>query len=152
MSRTVRIERINRPARAVLCAVALAVLAAPAGLLAQQSRTRGDADNGKRLFYAHGCYGCHGYNGDTGVRDLVGTGSPIVQNEDVFLQFLRLRADQAPAFPSTRMPNYPKEALSDSDARDIFAYVRTFRLDAPDVDDVPVFRKILESASRPYEP
>ena len=33
----------------------------------------GDAARGKELYYDHGCYGCHGYNGETGARDLVGT-------------------------------------------------------------------------------
>jgi len=114
-----------------------------------------DAPNpeiGKRLFYEHGCYGCHGFNGETGARDLVGTGSPIIADEQTFITYLRLRADQAPVLPSTRMPNYPVEALSDEDARHIYAYIRTFELDAPAIDDVPVFRQILESAARPYTP
>lgn len=109
----------------------------------------GSAARGKQLYVAHGCYGCHGYNGETGARDLVGTGSPIVADEKVFIAFLRMRADQAPHLPSTRMPNYPAAALSDAAARDIFAFVRTLKLDAPAVESVPAMRKILESAARP---
>jgi len=116
------------------------------GALAQQAH--GDADNGKKLFYAHGCYGCHGFNGETGARDLVGTGSPIIADEATFVMFLRLRGDQAPELPSTRMPNFPVEALSDAEARDIYAYVRTFELDAPPVEEVPTLRAILDSANR----
>lgn len=108
----------------------------------------GDADRGKELYYAHGCYGCHGYNGETGARDLVGTNSPLIANADTFLLFLRLRADYAPLLPSTRMPSYPESALSDDDARDIYAYVRTFELNAPDAEDVPALQAILESAGR----
>ncbi len=107
---------------------------------------------GKRLFYEHGCYGCHGFNGETGARDLVGTNSPIIADEQTFITYLRLRADQAPVLPSTRMPNYPVETLSDEDARHLYAYIASFELDAPEIDDVPVFRQILESASRPYTP
>jgi mono/diheme cytochrome c family protein len=132
---------------ALLSAAALG-LWKPTGAVAQEAPP-GNAQHGKQLFYAHGCYGCHGYNGETGVRNLVGTGSPIVMDEATFLTFLRLRADQAPVAPSTRMPNFPVEALSDSDARDIFAYIRTFKLDAPRVEDVPVLRAILESATKP---
>ncbi len=129
--------------------ISLTLLAlSPSGSAAQDAE-RGNAEHGKQLFYAHGCYGCHGYNGETGARDLVGTGSPIVSDEDTFLTFLRLRADQAPVAPSTRMPNFPVEALSDADARDIFAYIRTFKLDAPRVEDVPVLRQILEAAQQP---
>ncbi|HEX6996896.1 MAG TPA: cytochrome c [Gammaproteobacteria bacterium] len=113
---------------------------------------RGDPVRGRQLYYDHGCYGCHGFNGETGARDLVATGSPIIADEDLFIQFLRARGDQAPLLPSTRMPSYPVEALSDADARDIYAYVRTFELDAPAIEDVPAFRAILESAARPYEP
>lgn len=111
----------------------------------------GDAAQGKELYYAHGCYGCHGYNGETGARDLVGTNSPLIANVDTFLVFLRLRADYLPLLPSTRMPAYPESALSDAEARDIYAYVSGFELNAPDVEDVPALQAILDSASRPLE-
>jgi ubiquinol-cytochrome c reductase cytochrome c subunit len=122
------------------------------GAAAQDSAAAPSVERGKELFYVQGCYQCHGFNGETGVQDLVGTGSPIVQNVDLFLTFLRLRADQAPLLPSTRMPNYPENALSDAEARDIFAYINTLELDAPDVDAVPTLKAILESAERPYTP
>jgi len=109
----------------------------------------GDAARGRQLFHDHGCYGCHGFNGDTGARDLVGTNSPLIADLATFTTFLRLRGDQAPLLPSTRMPNYPASALSDAQVRDIYAYVRTFKVDAPAVKDVPTLKAILESASRP---
>jgi mono/diheme cytochrome c family protein len=108
----------------------------------------GDPARGKQLFYQHGCYGCHGYSGETGFRNLVGTGSPIVENADLFVTFLRLRADVMPGFPSTTMPNYAATSLSDAAARDIFAYVSSFKLDSPRADDVPALRAIMESARR----
>jgi mono/diheme cytochrome c family protein len=112
----------------------------------------GNAANGKKLFYAHTCYGCHGFNGETGVRDLVGTNSPIIANEDTFILFLRQRADRAPITPSTGMPNFPENALPNKDAKDIYAYIRSFKLDAPKVQDVPTLKKILDSADKPYKP
>ena len=111
----------------------------------------GDAARGKELYYAHGCYGCHGYNGETGARDLVGTNSPLIANADTFVLFLRLRADYAPLLPSTRMPAYPQSALNDADARDIYAYVSGFELNAPEVEDIPALQAILESAGRSLE-
>jgi cytochrome c553 len=114
--------------------------------------TSGNAAHGKQVYYEHGCYGCHGYNGETGVRDLVGTNSPIIADEKTFITFLRLRADQAPTLPSTRMPNFSAAALSDADARDLYVYIRTFKLDAPNVEDVPTLQRILEAAERPHEP
>jgi hypothetical protein len=47
------------------------------------------------------------------------------------------------------MPNYPESSLSDAEARDMFAYIQTFELDAPDVDDIPALRAILDSAASP---
>jgi cytochrome c553 len=111
----------------------------------------GDAESGKKAYYDHGCYGCHGYNGETGWRDLVGTNSPLVTNEATFLVYLRARTDYTPLVPSTRMPAYPESALSDADARDIYAYIRTFELDAPEVEDIPALQVILESAGKQLE-
>jgi mono/diheme cytochrome c family protein len=106
----------------------------------------GDAGRGKPLYYTHGCYSCHGYNGQTGARALAGSDSPNLATVAAFVAYLRLRADVAPTYPVTSMPNYAATALGDADARDIYAYIRTFTLDAPDVQDVPALRAILESA------
>lgn len=143
-----RLERL----RTVAAAAAVGLIASWAGPAAAQSSSQpgpvtGNAARGKQLYYEHTCYGCHGYNGQTGVRQLVG--SPLLANEETFITYLRLRADQAPVLPSTRMPNFPESSLSDADAKDIYAYVRTFELDAPDVDDVPALKAIVESASTP---
>jgi len=108
----------------------------------------GNATRGKQLFRTHGCYECHGYNGETGARDLVGTQSPLIGDLATFTMFLRLRGDQAPLLPSSRMPNYPASSLPDADVRDIYAFVRTFKLDAPAVNDVPALKAILDAASR----
>jgi mono/diheme cytochrome c family protein len=138
---------------ALLGSIAATVALAGGSLVAAQERgVAGDAAAGKQLYYDHGCYGCHGFNGETGARDLVATGSPIIADVATFTTYLRLRADQAPLLPSTRMPNYPESALSDAEVRDIYAYVRTFALNAPEVDEVPALKAILDAASRPSEP
>lgn len=146
--------RITRPARiARLAFAAGAAFLAGAGIAGAQDRgAGGDVERGRQLYYEHGCYGCHGFNGETGARDLVATGSPIIADAGTFVAFLRLRGDFAPVLPTTRMPNYPETALSDAQARDIFAFVQTFDLDAPAVEDIPVFEQILDAAARPYEP
>lgn len=125
-----------------------AVLAATPAIVYPQD---GDAARGKDLYYAHGCYGCHGYNGETGARDLVGTNSPLIADVDTFVLFLRLRSDYLPVLPSTRMPAYPESALSDADARDIYAFISGFELNAPDVEDIPALQEIIESAGRQLE-
>ena len=136
--------RVLALAGRIACAISLAM----SGIVYAQD---GDVARGKELYYAHGCYGCHGYNGETGARDLVGTNSPLVADVDTFLLYLRARADYAPLVPSTRMPAYPETALSDADARDIYAYISTFELNAPEVEDIPALQAILESAARPLK-
>lgn len=136
----------TKPAQAATAGSAMLAIALALPLGAQ------DMANGELVFYEHGCYGCHGFNGETGARDLVGTNSPLVADEQTFITFLRLRGDVAPLLPTTRMPNYPARALSDEDARDLFAFISSFRLNAPAVEDVPTLRAILESADRPYQP
>jgi ubiquinol-cytochrome c reductase cytochrome c subunit len=134
---------VKRPA-----VLGVALLAFATGVPAADAPA-GNVARGKQLFRAHGCYQCHGYNGETGARDLVGTNSPLIADLATFTMFLRMRGDQAPLLPSTRMPNFPASALPDADVRDLFAYIRTFKLDAPEVKDVPALKAILESASRP---
>lgn len=105
---------------------------------------------GKQLYYRHGCYGCHGFNGETGVRRLVG--SPILVRPETFVAYLRLRADQQPLVPSTKMPSFPASSLSDADALAIYAYVRSFVLHAPDPKGIAAFQKILQSARGTTKP
>jgi mono/diheme cytochrome c family protein len=110
----------------------------------------GNAALGKPLYYNHGCYGCHGFNGETG-RAFVGRWGNLA-TEAGFLAFLRARADQAPRAASTGMPNFPVNALSDKDAKDIYAYIRTFKSNAPELKDIPALNTIVTAASRPYKP
>jgi mono/diheme cytochrome c family protein len=135
----------------IAAALLAAGLATVAGAVAAQG-TAGDAARGKQLYYAHGCYGCHGFQGQTGARNLVGTNSPIIATPEAFIAFLRQRGSFQPMIPSTRMPAFPATALSDPQARDIYAYIKTFKLDAPEVKDIPVFATIQASAAAPYKP
>jgi mono/diheme cytochrome c family protein len=131
--------------------VACAVLAFFGGAPAQQTPSA-DPTRGKQLYYDHGCYGCHGFNGETGVRRLVGTGSSILESPDTFVAFLRLRADATPLLPSTSMPSYAVTALSNAEARDIYSYIRTFVLNAPDPKTIITLQTIIDSAKAPYKP
>jgi mono/diheme cytochrome c family protein len=136
---------------AIACGVAFTWQALFANAAEPDSQS-GDPARGKLLYYAHGCYECHGFNGETGARNLVGTGSPIVQDRDTFIAFLRLRANVTPMVPSAAMPSFPPTTLSDAQARDIFAYVRTFVLHSPDPRQIPALQKIIDSGTTPYKP
>ena len=126
--------------------------AAPAGNpTPPTSPVTGNAANGKALYFNHTCYGCHGYNGETG-RAFVGNWGSNLASEENFIRFLRARANVAPVTPSTGMPNYPENSLSDRQAKDIYAYIRTFKSNAPDLKDIQTLNTIIKGASRPYKP
>ncbi len=50
------------------------------------------------------------------------------------------------------MPNFPESSLSDEEAKDLYAYVRTFKDNAPPLEEIPTLNAIVESAGRPYQP
>ncbi len=108
----------------------------------------GDPVKGKQLYYEYSCYACHGYNGETGARAFVGNWGHLT-TEEVFIQFLRARADVAPENKSTLMPNFAESTLPDKQAKDIYAYIRTFKSTAPDLKDIPTMQAIIEAAKNP---
>ena len=114
------------------------------------SPVTGNVTEGKKLYYEYSCYACHGYNGETG-RAFVGNWGNL-QTEAGFIAFLRLRADRAPETPATQMPNFPANTLSDKKAKDIYAYIRTFKSNSPEAKDIPTLNAIVNAASRPYKP
>lgn len=122
-----------------------ALLVLPA--IAQESpgSPTGVAESGRRLYYDHACYACHGYQG-IGRRNLANDASGVMVNEQVFLAYLRGRADQNPLFPTQSMPNYPESSLPDDEALDIYAYIKRFADNPPAIEDIPVLREILDDA------
>ena len=134
--------------------VSLCGLLAGLGLQAQAQTmgpVNGNAEVGSQHYYDYGCYQCHGYSG-YGRRDLNNTGTPMLINEDVFRAFLRGRAEVAPLLPSTSMPNYPANSLSDEMVSDIYAYIRSMPSNSPETASVRTLQIILESGERPYRP
>lgn len=126
-------------------AISLVLLAATAVAQVEFGPISGDAEEGKQLYYDYGCFGCHGYNG-IGRQNLANDVSGIMFNETVFLTYLRARADMNPLFPTQSMPNYSADSLSDDDARDIYAYIRTFKDEPPEIEDIPALKEILDDA------
>jgi mono/diheme cytochrome c family protein len=153
----------------LLIAVTLVTIAADDGLSAQggpaptapaqtarpvttlTSPVTGNAVSGKKLYYDHACYSCHGFNGETGARPFVPHWPANLATERSFTAFLRGRANVAPLQPSTAMPNYPVESLSDAQARDLYAYIRSFKSTPPPLEKIPVMSQILAAAKKPYK-
>jgi len=83
-----------------------------------RAQDAGDPVNGKRVFLADGCFLCHGRSGQGGAMNypappLVGIELPV----ESFIAFLR----DAP----NDMPAYSAGVLSDKEAADIHAFLRT---------------------------
>ena len=106
-----------------------------------------DSSEGEKLYLSHGCYSCHGYNG-TGRYPLANDISGIMTNEELFTMFLRLRADLNPVSPSNSMPNYSKNVIDDSEAKQIYAYIKTFKDNPPQLEEIPIFKEMLDNSNR----
>jgi len=147
-----------------IVALALAALAVPGFMNAQgggrggagkaapnnpppTSPVSGNAATGKALYSTYGCYSCHGFNGETGARPFVGRWGNLA-TEQGFIAFLRARANVAPIPPSTAMPSFSESTLSDKQAKDMYAYIRTFKSSAPELKDIPALNAIVEAAKK----
>jgi mono/diheme cytochrome c family protein len=113
-----------------LCAALSAVaLSSGSPARAQDSAPAGNADKGKQLFAADGCYECHGYVGQGSVTAGVRI-APMALPFDAFKQQLRS--------PSNEMPPYTEAVLSDASAADIYAFLKTIQPPAQAAKDIPI--------------
>ena len=103
---------------------AVALLAAPAGLLAQDT----GAANGQRVFETYQCWQCHGHEGQGGAAGV--RIAPMVYPFEAFQQLVR---------HTNEMPAYPPNALSDENLRLIWEYLRS-RPEPPPIEDIPALR------------
>jgi mono/diheme cytochrome c family protein len=100
---------------------------------AEDAVPAGDPIKGKSVYLAVGCFECHGRAGQGGQLNYATP--PLAQIElpvDSFIAFLR-------AAPND-MPAYSAEVLSDQDAANIHAYLRTLAGRKP-VKDFPLLNQ-----------
>ncbi|HEX6997925.1 MAG TPA: c-type cytochrome [Gammaproteobacteria bacterium] len=123
-------ERSTTTARAALAA--LAACALPAAAQAPGELV-GDPARGERYFTTeYKCYACHGFDAQTGERRLV----PMRYTQEGFIAFVqRSPLPQMPAFP-----DMPAQALAD-----VYAYIQSIPVDAPELDDVPLLEEIRDA-------
>lgn len=105
-----------RKATRMAAALALILIALPASAQPAKPPPAGDAARGKQIFNADGCYECHGYAGQ-GSRSSGPRLARIELDFDAFKTELRQ--------PSNEMPPYAKSVVSDRDAADIYAFLRS---------------------------
>ena len=106
--------------------IALVSLGPGAEAQTREADAQGNAVAGTELFLKNYCWSCHGY----AVAGAV-TGPRLAQTPftpEGFTAFIR-----APG----RMPPYRAEVLTDSEASDILAYIRTFPPPSP-LEDIPL--------------
>ena len=141
-------------AATVLLTAAVTAQAPPTAkpVVAPTSPVTGNAVAGKKLYYDYSCYSCHGFNGETGARPFVPNWPANLATERSFTAYLRGRANVSPVQPSTAMPNYAAETLSDAQARDIYAFIRSFKSNQPPVEKIPAMNQIIAAAQKPYKP
>ena len=128
--------RPSESANAAFTLVVLAGLACLTDSSAVAQETTGNAQRGETLFTTtYKCYACHGYDAQTGQRRL----KPMNYTQAGFTTFVQNS-------PLPLMPAYPD--VGGSDLADIYAYVLSIPVDAPEVTDIPLLRSILEDKLR----
>jgi cytochrome c553 len=102
----------------------------PAQRRAGDAVPAGNAESGKKLFAADGCYQCHGYE----AQGSSATGPRLGPQPIAFARFIRyVRA------PTGQMPPYTAKVLSDRELADIYAFLQS-RPQPPPLDSVPLLR------------
>ncbi len=111
------------------------ILTMAGALVASAQTPAGNAANGKKLFLTYGCYQCHGYSGQNGPgKHLV----PMNFGQAAFTAYIR-----NPVKPNQMdwMPSYSEKVLSNTQAGDIYAYIKTLP-NAPAAKDIPLLTDI----------
>jgi mono/diheme cytochrome c family protein len=106
---------------AVASAAAAAQTTAPAA---------GNAEQGKALYLTYSCYACHGFDGHGGAGARL---VPLAMTASRFTAYVR---------NPRRMPPYTDKVLTDAQAADLFAYVRSLP-QSPEPKDIPLLSRII---------
>ena len=99
-------------------------------LLAAQQTPAGNAENGKTLFAKIGCYQCHGREG----QGSTATGPRLNQNPITYARFVSYIRK-----PSGEMPPYTAKVVSEQQAADIYAFLRSLPK-PPAVESIPLLK------------
>ncbi len=120
----------------MVCVRVHAALAAVVASLALSQGAAADpsAQNGKTEFVKHGCWQCHGFEGQGSVA--TSGGRVIADTQLPFEAFKAYVRD-----PSGAMPPFHAEMLSDSDLADIYAYLESLPRPQP-AKDIPLLNNL----------
>jgi mono/diheme cytochrome c family protein len=93
------------------------------------SASAGNAEHGKKLFVADGCYQCHGYAAQGGVGPKLG---PDPLPYSFVSHYVR--------HPAGTMPPYTEKVASDQDLADIYAFLKSLP-EPPKAKDLPLLNQ-----------
>ena len=91
-----------------------------------------NAQNGKKLFLADGCYECHGREGQGAAQTGAARIGPPQLSFEGFQSYVRK--------PTNQMPPYSSKAVPDQDLADIYAFLKSIPM-PPKGKDIPLLNK-----------
>jgi mono/diheme cytochrome c family protein len=107
---------------------------APLATTKADSSTDESVAAGKILYNSIGCWSCHGFSGQGAMSRGIASGPHIdakIFPREAFLRQLRT--------PASLMPPYSKAVLSDEQANEIYAFLRSIPAPSP-VQDIPLLQ------------
>jgi mono/diheme cytochrome c family protein len=116
----------------VLFAVMILVFPAVRAQQNPDNPSAGNAQNGKKIFLADGCYECHGREGQGSTQTGAARIGPPQLDFDGFKSYVRQ--------PSNQMPPYTSKAVPEKDLADIYAFLKSIPMPAKG-KDIPLLNK-----------
>ena len=125
-----RRQRSWRSGLRVLCVLCGSLLVIAASVVAQTTPVAGNAQNGRKLFAADGCYQCHGYE----AQGATPTGPRLGPRPIAFVQFSKYVRQ-----PTGQMPPYTSKVVPDAALADIYAFLQSLP-SPPSADSIAALR------------
>ena len=97
---------------------------------AQAAPPAGNVEQGKELYAKYSCYACHGYDGHGGAGARL---VPMRMNQPGFTGYLR---------NPRQMPPYTEKVLSETQAADLWAFIKAIP-ESPAADRIPLLSRII---------
>jgi len=113
-----------------LCVLCGSFLVVSASVLGQTTPPTGNAQNGRKLFAADGCYQCHGYEAHV----VTPTGPRLGPRPIGFVQFSKYVRQ-----PTGQMPPYTSKVVPDPALADIYAFLQSLP-SPPPVNSIPALQ------------
>jgi mono/diheme cytochrome c family protein len=110
--------------------VGFLVASAAASDQTQTAPPSGNATQGKELYVKYSCYACHGYEGHTGPGTRL---VPMRMNFAAFSAYIK---------NPRQMPPYTAKVLSDAQAADLWAFIKSIP-ESPAADRIPLLLRII---------